>query len=404
MRAGAVIVAAGTGTRMGGPKQFLPLCGRPVVEWSLATFLVIPEVEHIVLVLTPENVAEHGGRLASDRVRVVEGGATRMDSVRQGLAALPTEADIVAIHDGARPLVTQEVVRATLEEAYESGAALPAVAVKDTLKKVTVKDLWVSSTPLRSPFWLAQTPQCYRREILDDALAMFAQDRKATDESQLIERAGHKVKIVPSTHENIKITTPEDITIAEAFLRRRFPELAPEPRSGFGFDIHRLVEGRELWLAGVRIPHSKGLLGHSDGDAALHAACDAVLGAAGLGEIGLFYPPEDPNIKGIPSKDIVSSVLAKLHSCGAALRHIDVTLLAEEPRLQPHYDAMKASLACVWGLEEGRVSLKAKSHEGLGEVGRGEAIACYAVATVLIPGALKDSQALQSPAPDSDGP
>jgi len=275
-----------------------------------------------------------------------------------------------------------------MDEAYESGAALPAVPVKDTLKKVTNKELWISSTPTRSSFWLAQTPQCYRREILEEALAKFAKDDKATDESQLVERAGHQVKVVPSTYENLKITTPEDLEVSEAFLLKRFPSLKPETRTGFGFDIHKLVEGRELWLAGLKLEHGKGLLGHSDGDAALHAACDAALGAAGLGEIGELFPPDNPKIKGIPSREIVAEVLRRLEASAATLLNLDVTIVAEEPKMKPHYAALRESMAKLWKLEEGRVSLKAKSHEGLGEIGKGHAIACYAVATVAVSKAL----------------
>jgi 2-C-methyl-D-erythritol 4-phosphate cytidylyltransferase / 2-C-methyl-D-erythritol 2,4-cyclodiphosphate synthase len=385
VKAGVIIVAAGSGKRMGRPKQFLPLRGRPVVEWTLETFLSVPDIDELVLVLTPDNVEAHGKRLASDKVRIIPGGETRMESLRNGLEALSQEIDIVAIHDGARPLVTPEVIRACLEEAEESGAAVPAVPVKDTLKKVTSKQLWVSATPARSSFWLAQTPQTYRRELLEEALVKFAKEKDATDESQLVERAGHKVKIVPSTYENIKITTPEDLAIAGALMDRRLGGGPGESRAGFGFDIHRLVEGRELWLAGVKLEHKKGLLGHSDGDAVLHAACDALLGACGLGEIGQMFPPEDKSIKGIASREIAAKVLKKIGERGARLLHLDVTLVAEEPKLKPHYPAFIQSLLSIFKLQDGRVSMKAKSHEGLGEIGKGEAISCYAVATVLLP-------------------
>ncbi|MBI3548669.1 MAG: 2-C-methyl-D-erythritol 4-phosphate cytidylyltransferase [Elusimicrobia bacterium] len=387
MNAGAIIVAAGSGKRMGQPKQFMALLGKPVVEWSVNAFLDIPDVTEVVLVMTPDNVKEHGSRFASARVKVVEGGAERMDSVRNGFAALSKDVELVAIHDGARPLISREVILAVLDEAFESGAAIPGVAVKDTLKKVTNKELWISTTPTRSSFWLAQTPQCYRREILEEALVKFADEKKATDESQLVERAGHQVKIVPSSYENIKITTPEDLTVAEAFLAKRHPGLRPEIRTGFGFDIHRLVAGRELWLAGMKLEHTKGLLGHSDGDVVLHAASDAALGAAGLGEIGMMFPPEKKEIKGIASRLIVAEVAKKLSERGAILANLDVTLIAEEPKIRPHYDALRASLADAFKLEPARVSLKAKSHEGMGEIGRGEAIACYAVATVVLVGA-----------------
>lgn len=383
MNAGAIIVAGGAGVRMGGPKQFLPLLGRPMVEWTLAAFLELPGVREVVLVLAPDAAREHGSRLSSGRVRVTSGGATRMLSVRSGFAALSEGVEVVAVHDGARPLVSRELVEATLEEARASGAAVPAVPVKDTLK--TAEDgRWISSTPERSSFWLAQTPQCYRRAVLAEALARFPTENGATDESQLVERAGHKVRLVPAAYENIKVTTPEDLAVAEALLERRVPGLRPQSRCGFGFDIHRLVPGRELWLGGLRFEHPKGLLGHSDGDAALHAACDAALGAAGLGEIGMMFPPEDPRFRGLASREIAAETLRRLRERGAVLASLDITLVAEEPQLRPHYPALRRSVAGIFELEEGAVSLKAKSHEGLGEIGRGEAIACYAVASVLL--------------------
>lgn len=384
MRSAAIIVAAGSGSRMGGPKQFLPLGEKTVAEWSLEMFLSVPEIERVVLVMSPENVAAHGARLASARVKVVEGGATRMVSVRNGFKEIPEDIEVVAIHDGARPLVTPSLIRSCMDEAYESGAALPAVPVKDTLKKVTSKALWISGTPARSNFWAAQTPQCYRRDILEEALNRFPDEKDATDESQLVEKSGHKVKIVPSSYENFKITTPEDLIMAEALLEERRGGRR-RTAVGFGFDIHKLVAGRELWLGGIKLPHAKGLLGHSDGDAVLHAAGDAILGAIGGGEIGLLFPPENPKIKGIASKDIIAAVLAKLITAGGTLSNLDVTLVAEEPKLKPHYEAMKASLAHIFCVPAERVNLKAKTHEGMESIGRGEAIACYAVATLLLP-------------------
>lgn len=384
MKCAAIVVAGGSGSRMGRPKQFLPLGDKTVVENALDAFLQVQEVELVVLVTTPDNIKEHGARLASERVKLVESGATRMLSVRNGFASVPEDVEVVAVHDGARPLITPAIVRAALDEAYESGAALPAVPVKDTLKKVTNKQLWISGTPARSSFWAAQTPQCYRREILAEALDKFPDEKNATDESQLVEKSGHKVKIVPSSYENFKITTPEDLTMAEALLEERRGGRR-RTSVGFGFDIHQLVAGRELWLAGIKLEHSKGLLGHSDGDAVLHAAGDAILGALGAGEIGIMFPPDNPKIKNIPSKDIIAAVLAKLITAGGSLAHLDVTLVAEEPKLKPHYEAFKASLCALFGVGADRINLKAKSHEGLDSVGRGEAIACYAVATLQLP-------------------
>ncbi|MHB2027069.1 MAG: 2-C-methyl-D-erythritol 4-phosphate cytidylyltransferase [Elusimicrobiota bacterium] len=382
-RAAAVIVAAGSGTRMGRPKQFIPLGEKSVVEWSLDAFLAVEEFERIVLVLSPEHLKERGSSLASNRVIAVEGGQTRLESVRRGLSNIGDDIDVVAIHDGARPLVSAAVIRAVLEEAYQSGAAVAAVPVKDTLKKVTNKQLWVSQTPLRSSYWAAQTPQGYRREILEDALLKFAQEKDATDESQLVEKSGHRVKIVPSSYENFKITTPEDLVMARAILEERQGG-SRRTAVGFGFDIHRLAKGRDLWLAGVKIESPDGLLGHSDGDAALHAASDAILGALGSGEIGLMFPPGNPKTKDIASKDIAAAVMAEVIAAGAAVSNLDVTVVAEIPKLAPHYEACKASLAKIFNLPQNRVNFKAKTHEGLESIGRGEAISCYAVATLLL--------------------
>jgi 2-C-methyl-D-erythritol 4-phosphate cytidylyltransferase/2-C-methyl-D-erythritol 2,4-cyclodiphosphate synthase len=382
MRAAAIIVAGGSGSRMGRPKQFLPLAGATVAEWSLRCFAGMPEVEAVVLVLGAESLAEQGPRLSGGKVKVVAAGATRMGSVQNGFAAVPPGVDVVAVHDGARSMLTPEIARATLAEALKSGAAVAAVPVKDTLKRVPKGSAAVSETPDRAEYWAAQTPQCYRYDVLAEALTRFKDDADATDESQLVERCGRTVSVVPSSYENFKITTPEDMIMAEAILAAR----AGAPRQtkvGFGFDIHRLVAGRELWLGGVKLAHDKGLLGHSDGDAVLHAACDAVLGALGLGEIGIAFPPSDPKFKGLASREIVAHALGKVADAGGEIVHLDVTLIAEEPKLRPHYDALKASVAALFRLPPERVSLKAKSHEGLDAIGRGEAISCHAVATVL---------------------
>ena len=382
MRAAAIIVAGGSGSRMGRPKQFLPLAGATVVERSLACFSSIPEIESVVLVLGEDALAEHGARLSGGKIQVVAAGPTRMGSVRNGFAAVPSGVDVVAVHDGARCLITPEIVRATLAEAEKSGAAVAAVPVKDTLKRVVAGSSAVVETPQRSQYWAAQTPQTYRYSVLKEALERFADDADATDESQLVERCGRAVSVVPSSYENFKITTPEDLIMAEAILDARAggPRLS---KTGFGFDIHRLVAGRELWLGGVKLAHDKGLLGHSDGDAVLHAACDAVLGALGLGEIGIAFPPSDPQFKGLKSREIVAHTLAKAAEAGGEIVHLDITLIAEEPKLKPHYAAMKESVAALFQLPLSRVSLKAKSHEGLDAIGRGEAISCHALATVL---------------------
>ncbi len=387
MRSFAVIVAAGSGTRMGRPKQFLPLAGKTVVEWSLKAFLETPEIEGVILVTTPENIKEHSSRLSSERVHLVEGGATRMESVRRGFKEVPEDMDLVAIHDGARPLITPSIIHEVLEEAYESGAAVAAVPVKDTLKKVTNKQLWISGTPVRSSFWMAQTPQCYRREVLAEALQKFSDEKNATDESQLVEKSGHRVKVVAASYENIKITTPEDMVMAESLMEKR---MGGQKRTcvGIGYDVHKLVAGRDLWLGGIKINHSKGLLGHSDGDVILHAVGDAILGALGEGEIGMMFPPENPKIKGISSREIVAAVMEKVARKKAIISHVDVNILAEEPKIKPHYAAIRGSVASLLEVSGSSVNIKAKTHEGLDSIGEGRAMACQAVASILIPASL----------------
>lgn len=389
-RAGAVIVAGGSGSRMGRPKQFLELAGKPVVLWTLEAFRAAASVGEIVVVLNEDDFAERAKALEGPKTRFAKAGATRMGSVRSGLAALSTDLPLVAIHDGARPLIEPGVIEACLDAAGEHGASVPAVPVKDTLKEVESGTREVASTPERARYWAAQTPQCYRRDVLDAALEKFADDQDATDESQLVDRLGRKVHVVESSYENFKVTTPEDLTLAEAILRARTAPSrgdgairAPVARVGMGYDIHKLVAGRPLMLGGIEIPHDKGLLGHSDGDAVLHAVCDALLGAAGLGEIGIAFPPDDPKFKGIDSKEILAHTLAKLDARGMQALNVDVTLVAQEPKIKPHYAAIRSSLAKRLGLPEDRVNFKAKSHEELGPIGQGLAIACYAVATVV---------------------
>ena len=220
-RADVVIVAAGSGTRMGRPKQFLPLMGKGVCEWSLGAFAALPEIGRIALVLSKDDLGRHGPRLRSSRVAAVEGAATRLESLRRGLRALASRRSLVAVHDGARPLVSPAIIRRTLAAAARWGAAVAAVPAKDTLKTADRRGVWVADTPERSRFWQAQTPQAYRRAVLEGALRRFAAEKDASDESQLVARAGHAVRLVASDYENIKITTPADLAAAEAWLRGR---------------------------------------------------------------------------------------------------------------------------------------------------------------------------------------
>jgi 2-C-methyl-D-erythritol 4-phosphate cytidylyltransferase/2-C-methyl-D-erythritol 2,4-cyclodiphosphate synthase len=231
----------------------------------------------------------------------------------------------------------------------------------------------------RNTLWAAQTPQCYQRAILEKALEKYGSEKDATDESQLVEKLGVKVQLVLSDYRNTKLTTPEDLAFARALVEEKFIY-----RTGFGFDIHRMQFGLKMYIGGAEMIYPKGFVGHSDGDLVLHAICDAVLGALCAGEIGLYFPPSDPEIKGIRSTDIVKKVLEVVKNYKATIEHIDATLIIQAPKISPHYEQIRQSLADVFEIPAERISFKSKSHEGIGEIGRGEAAMCQAVATLKI--------------------
>lgn len=371
----AVIVAGGSGSRMGRPKQMLPLGAKPVLVRTVEAFLQTPEIKEIVVVTPPENRAELQKRFPG--IAFADPGKTRLLSVKNGFLKTSAASQLVAVHDGARPLVEPAHISACLQAARQYGAAVLAVPVKDTVK--VCEGGFVQNTLDRAVLWAAQTPQCYRRPVLAEALEKFGQEEGATDESQLVEKLGIKVRVVPSSYKNNKITTPEDLIFAEALL-----ENSVIYRTGFGFDLHRLEPGRKLFIGGAEIPHTKGFLGHSDGDLVLHALCDAVLGALCAGEIGILFPPTDESIKGISSVKIVKKVLEIVRARHAQIEHIDATIITQEPKIKPHYETVRKSLAEVFEMPLENVSFKSKSHEHVGEIGRGEAAMCHAVATLKI--------------------
>ena len=371
----AVIVAGGSGSRMGRPKQMLPLGAKPVLVRTVEAFLQTPEIKEIVVVTPTENRAELQKRFPG--IVFADPGKTRLLSVKNGFLKTSAASQLVAVHDGARPLVEPAHISACLQAARQYGAAVLAVPVKDTVK--VCEGGFVQNTLDRAVLWAAQTPQCYRRPVLAEALEKFGQEEGATDESQLVEKLGIKVRVVPSSYKNNKITTPEDLIFAEALL-----ENSVIYRTGFGFDLHRLEPGRKLFIGGAEIPHTKGFLGHSDGDLVLHALCDAVLGALCAGEIGILFPPTDESIKGISSVKIVKKVLEIVRARHAQIEHIDATIITQEPKIKPHYETVRKSLAEVFEMPLENVSFKSKSHEHVGEIGRGEAAMCHAVATLKI--------------------
>ncbi len=373
--ASAVIVAGGSGSRMGRPKQLLPVGEKPVVVRSILAFKKCACVREIVVVTPPENrpVIE---KFVSGVV-FADPGETRLSSVQNGVAHVSPMADVIAVHDGARPLVNPAHIEQALQVAHEKGAAVLAVPVKDTIKEGA--NSAVVRTLDRTKLWAAQTPQCYQRDLLVRALEEFGSEQNATDESQLVEKLGVAVQLVPSDYTNFKITTPEDLIFAEALVNEQSYQ-----RTGFGFDLHRMGPGRKFIIGGVEIAHEKGFIGHSDGDLVLHALCDAILGALCAGEIGILFPPTDPTIKGIDSKEIAKKVLQIVREHHAQIVHIDATIITQEPKIKPHYDVVRASLANIFEIPLTQVSFKSKSHEHVGEIGCGEAAMCHAVATVKV--------------------
>lgn len=385
----AIVAAGGRGRRLDAtrPKQLHEIGGRPLLERSLAALLTHPAIDGVVVALPPDIAADPPSylRVAAKPLRLVPGGPRRQDSVANAFAAVDEAADVVLIHDAARPFASENLITRCILAAAESGAAVAAVASRDTVK-VSSADQFVRETLPRERIYLAQTPQAFQRRVLRDALALAEQGQDVTDEATLAERAGFAVRIVEGEHSNIKITVPEDVPVAEALAAHqpRVTKLddAVGGRVGIGYDVHRLVEGRPLLLAGVPIPFDKGLLGHSDADVVCHAVTDALLGAAALGDIGRHFPDTDPQYAGASSVDLLMRATSLVLRAGFAIMNVDVVVIAQRPKLAPHVDAMREQLASALGIEPARVSIKGKTNEGLDAIGRGEAIAAHAVALV----------------------
>jgi 2-C-methyl-D-erythritol 4-phosphate cytidylyltransferase/2-C-methyl-D-erythritol 2,4-cyclodiphosphate synthase len=378
MQVGVVIAAGGRGSRIGGavPKQLLEVGGRSVLQRSLAAFDDHPAVSELVVVL-PESLLGDGPALAGDLKRTprfVAGGARRQDSVANGVAALGPDVDVVLVHDAARPFVSPRLIDRVIDAAVEAGAAVPALPVRDTVKRADGLSRQVRMTIPREEIWLAQTPQGFRRDVLTDAIARVGAGVDATDEGMLAELAGHPVRIVDGEPGNVKITTPEDLATARA----RFD--GANARIGTGYDLHRLVPGRALVLAGVTVPFERGPLGHSDGDVVCHALVDAIFGAAALGDIGRHFPDTDARWKDAPGLDLLARAVEIVRAAGWVVANADVTVILERPKLAPHIDEIRTRVASAAGVSLDHVSVKAKTNEGVDATGRGEAIAAHAVA------------------------
>jgi 2-C-methyl-D-erythritol 4-phosphate cytidylyltransferase/2-C-methyl-D-erythritol 2,4-cyclodiphosphate synthase len=372
MRVTAIIVAGGKGERAQAaePKQFIDLGnGRTMVSMSIDACLSSELVTDVIVAVPPGFESRVP---SSGRVQVVAGGARRQDSMANAFARVPPASEVVLVHDAARPFVTRELISATIASAERHGAAIAALPVRDTVKRVVAEGggRRIVETLPREHIFLAQTPQAFRRDVLEQALAA-AEGADVTDEAMLVERTGIPVHIVEGDAANVKITTPDDLTNARS---------AATIRIGTGYDLHRLVPGRDLILAGVRIPFELGLQGLSDADIVCHAVTDAILGAAALGDIGQLFPDTDAQWKDADSVQLLRAAVDVVRAARFRVANVDVTIVAERPKLRPYIDDMRATLAGALGIDVSAVSVKGKTNERVDATGRGEAMACHAVA------------------------
>ncbi len=368
----ALIVAAGAGARFGGsvPKQYLPLLGKPILAWSVAAFKNHPLISDVLVVVSPD----HPGFA---EVASVAGGKDRQESVRLGLAALRAQKpDVVLIHDAARPLVTEQLITALCDAAVRDGAAIPGIAITDSVKRH-------GKTESRDGLVAVQTPQAFDFALID-ALHKKHAGEAFTDDAALCEAEGRAVTIVPGARDNIKITTTEDLPLAEQYLFSRLGDL----RVGTGYDVHKLVPAtpdRPLMICGIAVPHTHALEGHSDADVGLHAVTDAILGTIADGDIGQHFSPKDARWKNADSAQFLAHAAGLVAAQGGVIAHVDLTIVCEEPKIGPHRDRMRARIADILSLPAARVSVKATTSETLGFTGRREGIAAQSTVTVRLP-------------------
>jgi 2-C-methyl-D-erythritol 4-phosphate cytidylyltransferase/2-C-methyl-D-erythritol 2,4-cyclodiphosphate synthase len=391
----AIIAAGGRGARLGGdrPKQFLSLGGRPILQRSVDAFVLSDRIADVVVALPRDGVDRVPEYLRgrSKPIEIVEGGARRQDSVANAFALVSGRADVVVIHDAARPLVSADVIRRTVDAAVECGAAISALPATDTVKQGDANRFIVGTLP-RGEIFLAQTPQAFRVDVLREALAQAGASADATDEATLAERAGHRVRLIDGDPRNVKITTLDDLAAAERLIGSHDGVGATTLRIGNGYDLHRLIAGRRLILGGVLIPFEKGLDGHSDADAVCHAVTDAILGGAGAGDIGRHFPDTDAAWKDADSLALLARATRLIAAAGFSVVNVDVVVIAQRPKLVAHIDAMCANLAGALGIAADRVSVKGKTNEGVGSIGAGESIAVHAVALLMGSGVIFGGQ------------
>jgi len=396
IRTAAVIVAAGRGERAGqsteGPKQYRRIGGQAVLAHTLRTFLACEQISPVVVVIhADDHDLYHAALKRADidtaRLKLVTGGPTRQESTRLGLLALQDDApDYVMIHDGVRPFITQDLLKRIMIALHPQTGVLPALAVSDTLKQAG-GDALVTKTVPRAGLFAAQTPQSFPfAPILDAHNAAFALGRTDfTDDAAIAEWQSIPVRVVEGSADNTKITWAKDIEMADQRLRQDMVAF-PDIRTGNGYDVHSFEPGDHVWLCGVKIPHDFKLNGHSDADVALHALTDALLATRGAGDIGTHFPPSDPQWKGAASRQFVEFAVKTVREAGGRIANADITLIAEEPKIGPHREAMTAELSDMLGVSADRVSVKATTNEKMGFVGRKEGIASIVTVSVIYPG------------------
>jgi 2-C-methyl-D-erythritol 4-phosphate cytidylyltransferase/2-C-methyl-D-erythritol 2,4-cyclodiphosphate synthase len=382
----AIVVAAGRGLRAGGdlPKQYRRILGESVIRPSLATLVRHDEISAVQPVIHPDDAGLFELAVAGlDLLPAVPGGASRQASVRAGLEALePRSPDLVLVHDAARPFASPALIARAIAAARKSGAAVPVVAVADTVKTVDAAGT-VTGTIDRATLRMVQTPQAFSFVALLEAhqRAKAAGREDFTDDAALAEWAGLAVTTFEGEAGNVKLTTNEDFARAEAAKLAGLSDV----RTGFGFDVHQFGDGDHVMLGGVRIVHTRGLSGHSDADVVLHALVDAILGALADGDIGVHFPPTDPQWSGASSDRFLAFAVERLRARGGRIAHLDVTVVCETPRIGPHRDAIRARIAEIAGVPVERVGVKATTSEKMGFTGRGEGMAAFANATVRLP-------------------
>ena len=385
----AIIAAAGRGTRLGAgtPKQLLEIGGRTILQRSFAVVESHELINEIVVALPAYLASSPPAYLASSRkrVRIVDGGDRRQDSVARAFAETSSQADVIVIHDAARPFASPDLFTQVIEAAAKGGAAITALAVHDTVKEAAVAPgvRVVARTLPRESVYLAQTPQAFTRTVLQEAIRVGTLSiGAATDEASLAEQAGQPVRIVDGDQTNIKITTEHDLEMSNAMvgMRDAGSGMSAVMRIGIGYDLHRLEAGKPLIIGGVQIPHNAGLAGHSDADVLCHAITDAILGGAAAGDIGQHFPDTDPRWRNANSLELLTTAVGIVRAAGCRIVNVDAVIIAERPKLLPHVPAMRANLAQAMGVGVAAVSVKGKTNEKVDALGRNEAIAVHAIA------------------------